>query len=378
MWYLLPGKVHGAFGPDGQFLATTSGDRGALYRVMGCEHPGELCFEPAGVLRGARFYAKGVTWSPDGAQLAGIGDLDAYSFDMSGCGTGQGPCGEWLTTLERVGIPEVTVLGPAPSVDGTGWSVAASGYDNGLLLLWAFDDGRGLRRLQSEHDKVVGLAFHPRAAALASVGSGEGSQVCVWHVLPPLPAADPDALLYSETFSDLEGGWGVYKNEYAQVGYGDGEYKMALKEVGYVVKGQPVPPQDLADFRIEVDAQQVAGPLDGYYGVLIRYQPEAGNYYIFKVAVAGYYGVDLRSQGEWVTLVPWAASDAVKQGLGTSNRLQVLAAGDRFAFYVNDLFLAEVTDDTYHSGTIGLGAGAFEETGVEIHFDNLQVYGLEE
>jgi hypothetical protein len=42
-------------------------------------------------------------------------------------------------------------------------------------------------------------------------------------------------------------------------------------------------------------------------------------------------------------------------------------------FLVNGETVAQVEDETYRSGDIGLYAGTFFEPGVEIHFDNLEV-----
>jgi len=47
--------------------------------------------------------------------------------------------------------------------------------------------------------------------------------------------------------------------------------------------------------------------------------------------------------------------------------------GDKLFLAVNDLLLAEVRDDTFQSGKIGLLAGTFETGNIIVAFDNYVV-----
>jgi hypothetical protein len=57
-----------------------------------------------------------------------------------------------------------------------------------------------------------------------------------------------------------------------------------------------------------------------------------------------------------VDLLPWTHSDAVLPG-GASNRLDVRATGSQFAFSVNDLPVAQLSDDRLATGAVGVFAG---------------------
>jgi hypothetical protein len=81
----------------------------------------------------------------------------------------------------------------------------------------------------------------------------------------------------------------------------------------------------------------------------------------------------MRSLGRKLTpLVDWASSDAINTG-PDKNAIRAVCLGDYLAMYANGQFLAEVTDDTYAEGQVGLGASAATRLGVTVEFDNLIV-----
>jgi hypothetical protein len=203
--------------------------------------------------------------------------------------------------------------------------------------------------------------------------------VLSWHKASEQePQFEPGDLIYEEVFDGSSGGWDVYTKDDSQAGYAEGEYRLGAYCDNCVVWGNPLDGALFTSFVAEVDARQVAGPLDNNLGLLIRYQADGENFYWFQVSGDGYYSVDMLLADEWITLVAWQPSKAIHQGLEASNHLQVVCDGDRFSFYVNDNHLVDVTDGTFRSGAIGLAAGTFDEPGVVVHFDNLKMYVLPE
>jgi len=193
-----------------------------------------------------------------------------------------------------------------------------------------------------------------------------------------VPVPVRGALIYGDDFGDPDSGWDVYAEATTWAGYRDGEYRLAIDQEEYVTWANPDLPAPLSDVEAEVEVRQVAGPLDDNFGLLVRYQDDDENFYWFQISGDGYYSVDRMQAGEWLTLVPWAESEAINQGLGAVNHLTVVCHGDQFAFYVNDAYLTTVTDDTFPAGSIGLAAGTFDEPGVDVRFDNVKVYALSE
>ncbi len=189
--------------------------------------------------------------------------------------------------------------------------------------------------------------------------------------------------LYRDDFSGPAGGWETEEDEDTTTSYADGEFRIAVHSENYMAWSNPTPPLSLTNLAIQVDARLVEGPLDNNLGLLVRCREsqdtqDTDDFYWYEISSDGYYGVVLRYNDDWRTLIPWEESDAIHQGVGAVNHLQVLCAGELCSFYVNDTWLTDVVDSTILSGTIGLAAGNFDEPGVVVHFDNLAVYELQE
>jgi hypothetical protein len=188
----------------------------------------------------------------------------------------------------------------------------------------------------------------------------------------------PGVVVYQDDFEDPTSGWSTGSDDDTEVVYQDGEYRVSVFRENYVAWGNPEPALDLGDFEIEVDARAVEGPLDNNLGILVRYQDDEEDFYWFQISSDGYFSVDRLAGDDWVTVAGWQEADAIRQGLGTTNRLKVSCSGDRFIFSVNDTYLGTVTDENLGPGNIGLAAGTFAEPGTVVYFDNLRVYALEE
>jgi hypothetical protein len=129
-----------------------------------------------------------------------------------------------------------------------------------------------------------------------------------------------------------------------------------------------------SDFTLEVDATLLEGPLDTTYGVLFRMQ-NPSQFYRYEVTGDGLYMIERRnSDGSWSRLSQdWVESPAIRQGVGVTNRLQIVAVGTNFAFYVNDVLLKQVQDTSYSQGNLALDAGTFGQPGARVAFTNLIV-----
>jgi hypothetical protein len=207
----------------------------------------------------------------------------------------------------------------------------------------------------------------------------------IWWITNGEPATGPTNgepelgdLLYEEDFEDPATGWTISTDDDTSVGYTDGEYRIAIYTQDYMAWGNPEPGLELANFTLEVDVRQVDGPLDNNFGLIFRLQEEPEDFYWFQISGDGYYSVDRNIEDEWSTVLPWKESNAVNQGVGATNHMRITCSGDQCSLYVNDKHLTDMTDDTLSGGSIGLAAGAFDETGVIVHFDNLKVYTVKE
>lgn len=176
-------------------------------------------------------------------------------------------------------------------------------------------------------------------------------------------------LPWEEDFS-APGAWKLESDAAARVAVEEGVLRVsvaAANQLAWASAGK-----DLGDFHLTVEAAQVAGPDDNEYGVLVRMQ-DPRNFYAFSVSGDGYFLVSRFRDGVRQPLgADWTPSDAIHPGVAT-NLLEVTAQGNRLTFTVNGRLLAQVEDDHFSHGDIGLYAGSFYEGGVEVHFDNLRI-----
>jgi hypothetical protein len=182
-------------------------------------------------------------------------------------------------------------------------------------------------------------------------------------------------VLMEDDFSAPRNAWLSEVTEQAEKGYEDGEFRLTVYQPEYSTWSYPDPPRDFADFALEVDARRVSGPPDNEFGVLVRYQPETDEYYLFAISSNGFFSVQKYQANEWQKLVDWTESTAILQGEEV-NRLRVTGQGDKMRFFVNGEPLTQVEDTSFRSGSIGLLASTNEKGGVAVAFDNLRVRSL--
>jgi len=132
-----------------------------------------------------------------------------------------------------------------------------------------------------------------------------------------------------------------------------------------------------ADFLVEVDGWVDEAQTEGEYGIIIRRQ-DADNYYLYAISGDGFFGFWKRVGGEWETVIPWSNTDAIDPEPGAINRPGVLAIGNRITLMLNDTPLTTLVDDTFATGDIGLVAGSFDATPVNVGFDDFALWDLTE
>ena len=143
--------------------------------------------------------------------------------------------------------------------------------------------------------------------------------------------------------------------------------------------------QNVADFTLDVDVRQVAGPDAGQYGVTLRVQPQDPNnkgrdLYFFYIDSQGHFGFNRLNPDNTTTVVQSltaAPAGALKPGVGSVNHLTVMCKGDKINITVNSKFLATVTASLQKSGNVGVMIGAPPTIkGVEVVYTNLRVTPL--
>lgn len=135
----------------------------------------------------------------------------------------------------------------------------------------------------------------------------------------------------------------------------------------------------LKDFGVEIEAEAEGKP-GIEYGLAFRYSLSYGraSLYEFMVTSDGKYfmykffadRVTYKKPAELTT------SPLVKGG-GSSNRIGVLAEGDKISLYVNGHLVRTVTDDSLSNGTIAIFVNGGPNDQVRVSFNRIVIYTVE-
>jgi len=177
--------------------------------------------------------------------------------------------------------------------------------------------------------------------------------------------------LYHDDFSDPSSGWPQTVSANGSLGYIDGVYRMVVQSAGYDLWA--VSGQTYGDVQIEADATRLAGPVSNRFGLICRYQ-DMDNFYMFIISSDGYYAIGKIKNGA-VSLLGqemMAYSAAIVQG-SDPNHLRFDCIGNTLTGIVNGQAIANTSDADFSGGDAGLMAGAFDEGGVDVTFDNFVV-----
>lgn len=205
--------------------------------------------------------------------------------------------------------------------------------------------------------------------------------VIAWVALTPrqpvrrAPRYDDPHLLLLDDFSNLESGWDSYSDLEKTLNYDNGQYVIALDVLDKIVWATPR--LDFTDVKFDVDTAYLSGPINNEFGVMCRYlrQGDAHSFYFFVISSDGYYALGKVIQNKRTILDPadYAPSAAIRLGETDINHLTATCDGSQMSLAINGTPVGAFTDAELTHGDVGLLAGTFDEAGVKIHFDNVEV-----
>jgi hypothetical protein len=194
-------------------------------------------------------------------------------------------------------------------------------------------------------------------------------------------AIEESTPIWQDDFETLlvEGFWSEETTENSERFFADGTYQIAVFEpdtVSWSMAGG-TDPLMYEDFLVAVEAQRVAGAVDNEIGIVFHHL-DSENFYVYSISSDGYYSLNRLAGGEWDYLVEWTVSEAIDTTEGAWNRLGLLVEQGEVTLLVNGIVLTTIADEAQGSlGGIGLLAGAYEDEGVQIAFDNFKVWDLQ-
>ena len=198
---------------------------------------------------------------------------------------------------------------------------------------------------------------------LSACSDGTGSATEV--VLPTLAS---DAILFQDDFSNPKSGWDRASQGGNSTDYADGKYRITLATPQQDIWANPYQYFD-QDIIVEVDVWQNPSTVQAAYGIICGYS-DVNNYYSLTIGSGWYVEIFRYQQGKRLTL--YSAEN--QPGIDSEhNHMEALCASSALQLRVNGSLVAEVEAQEFLYGDVGLVASSFDESGVEILFDNFIV-----
>jgi hypothetical protein len=179
-------------------------------------------------------------------------------------------------------------------------------------------------------------------------------------------------VLFDDDFSSPASGWRRVTAATGASDYMDGVYRILVNEPNVDIWSRPG--LKFGDVRIEVEAFKVGGDRDNRFGVICR-AVDDDSFYTFIISSDGFYGIGMINDGAYqlIGMDALQPTDAIQLG-SAMNHIRADCVGDTLTLVVNGVQLAQVKDNTFSSGDVGLVAGSYTTPGTDIRFDNFIVY----
>ena len=185
-------------------------------------------------------------------------------------------------------------------------------------------------------------------------------------------------VLLEDDFSRADSGWKTWASETSEVAYEDGELRIhVIKDnwTAYATYGS-LEDNSFDNFAVEADVWLTQIPEEGSeVGLVLRRNDK--NYYQLVLSNDGLFKIRMHTDEGWTTLVDWVESAAINAGVEAINRMRAECDGSTLRFYVNSIYLDEITDTTLTSGQVGLMAGSYTG-GSDVYavFDDVVIYAF--
>lgn len=185
---------------------------------------------------------------------------------------------------------------------------------------------------------------------------------------------------FYDGFANPASGWATADNTTGTVGYQGGQYKIGVKQAGYLISAA-APDAARDGYTVEAEAQWAAGSAtDGMYALVFGATASFDKYYFLAVRPDGqlfrlyFFDSSLPTADRLRGIMGWTASGVINSG-AAMNKLQVTRIGSSIQVRINDTDLGtwsdgELTGPAY-TGLMATSNPAHPM--VEARFDNFEV-----
>lgn len=181
-------------------------------------------------------------------------------------------------------------------------------------------------------------------------------------------------IIFSDTFDENQNIWPIENtsgSEYDDIlEIKEGKYLWSFtSKKEFFARTTPIV-LPVTDFHLSADLKLTRGTYKPVYGLVFR-DNSNGDLYKFGVYGEGFV-VDMYYNQAWTSLIEYTKTSAISPQ--ESNRLSIIAEGSHFIFFINDQYVAEMTDDHIKDGVVGFGVdvplGGLQNS---FEFDNFEL-----
>ena len=184
-----------------------------------------------------------------------------------------------------------------------------------------------------------------------------------------IPLAQPGDILFQDEFENNSTGWDRVINENGIMDYDQGGYRILVQQP--TMNFWSTPEKNFRDVRVEADVIRLNGPDENRAGLICRYQD--GDYYFFIISNDGFYAIGKFIGGITILLGQSEMQSSEFILTNSINHLRADCIGNTLTLFVNFNQIASSQDTDFPSGDVGLLAGSFSESGVDVSFDHFVV-----
>jgi hypothetical protein len=190
---------------------------------------------------------------------------------------------------------------------------------------------------------------------------------------------DPRDALGDPTFQDTkfkeDNNWGsAWKDDFTQGDFKNNE--LVLTSIG--VDGWTLTWPIISDFYIEMTA--TTGDCSGMdrYGLIVRVPESFDRGYLFGFTCDGHYSLRVwdPAKKQYTYLVKWTHSDDIITGSNQTNRIGLMAEGDKLSLYANGKLLGSTTDSRFAKGRFGPYVGHADTKNFTVYIKEIAYWDL--
>ncbi len=196
--------------------------------------------------------------------------------------------------------------------------------------------------------------------------------------VPPITLPSLGNIVYSDIFSDPGSGWVRGSLKEATAEYLDGEYHLSISTPNTDLWAVPAELSLPASISVSVKVTKTAGPGGSTFGIICCYENSENFYYLY-INGDGHAGIDIEQDGFRSNIESTNVMPAVNTG-DAINHLRADCVYDKktgqntLILAANGVPLLSTTNSVLKGGSAGLMAISLGAEGIDVRFDDFQVY----